>query len=119
MVPNEHEIVVAPATGLMFPPATIPASVMAGAVLPAMDAMPREADVALGTVADTVPWRRLAGTTSFAATMPPMVGALLFRTNDDVPGNGHGAVTCDVTLSCAWTSRHWPWLTCRDGPPVP
>lgn len=54
-----------------------------------------------GTAFSQVPWRRLGTSLSFAATAPSVTGALFFRTNDNVPGNGSGAFTCEVTIKRA------------------
>jgi hypothetical protein len=46
-------------------------------------------------------WEKLGTSLAFAAVSANLTGTLLFRTNDDVPGNGSGAFSCTVTIKRA------------------
>jgi hypothetical protein len=45
------------------------------------------------------PWKKLGKTPlSFAAMPEDLTGRLMFRTNDDTPGNGDGAFSVDLVI---------------------
>ena len=51
-----------------------------------------------GADAAASPWRKLGATLSFTAMTTTTTGTILFRTNDDTPGNGNGGFSCDIIV---------------------